>query len=308
MKCRDFQVESDLQPEGLSEPAQLHLGECADCQKFQSDQTRLLEMLGGLEPVDVPKDFNVQVRARIARGRPESPSVFIPALRYVLPLVIVLAVVSFVAVNTLYFVDPGSPVVQSNPSDSVEKPVDDIALQEESIPVLEGQTDNTVAVSAENENPAVVRELTAGQTKNNSNSGGIRDIGPTAEPDVLRDSGGGSQVLSVSPGREVITPLGINTNTQNLAVPPTMNPRTFTVTEVLSLIGIELTTDDENRRVKSVTQNSPAERSGVRTGDVIEEIDGKPLIGENLRERSFQGNKLTVRRADKRLEIVIGTH
>ena len=68
MNCIDFQNEFEVQ-NGLSQSAELHLADCPDCNKFSSQQPKLWEMLHGLGTVEVPKDFDFQLKARIANAQ-----------------------------------------------------------------------------------------------------------------------------------------------------------------------------------------------------------------------------------------------
>ena len=53
----------------LSKQALAHLASCGDCREFRDERARLRELVGSLEPVTAPADFDVRLRARIAAER-----------------------------------------------------------------------------------------------------------------------------------------------------------------------------------------------------------------------------------------------
>jgi hypothetical protein len=67
-ECRDTRREIDELELGHrpSVQATTHIAACAACQQFQADRTSLRELVGSLEPVVAPPDFDMRLRARIA--------------------------------------------------------------------------------------------------------------------------------------------------------------------------------------------------------------------------------------------------
>lgn len=70
-QCRDTRREIDeLELSGPMSPhATSHLASCAPCREFQAGRTELRELVGGLEPVVAPADFDMRLRARIVAER-----------------------------------------------------------------------------------------------------------------------------------------------------------------------------------------------------------------------------------------------
>src|SRR5436190_20734058 len=66
--CRNTRREIDELELGQrpSVPASTHMNVCVDCRKFQAERSSLRELLGSLEPVVAPPDFDMRLRARIA--------------------------------------------------------------------------------------------------------------------------------------------------------------------------------------------------------------------------------------------------
>ena len=57
--------ESELN-QRLSEQAHSHVASCASCRGFRAERTSLRELVGSLEPVAAPGDFEMRLRARLA--------------------------------------------------------------------------------------------------------------------------------------------------------------------------------------------------------------------------------------------------
>lgn len=76
--CRHARREIDELEIGqaLSEVTAAHVASCAPCAQFRSERASLRELIGGLEPVVAPADFDMRLRARIARAGSEPQPFF----------------------------------------------------------------------------------------------------------------------------------------------------------------------------------------------------------------------------------------
>ena len=68
-------------------------------------------------------------------------------------------------------------------------------------------------------------------------------------------------------------------------------------------LGIEIISENGNRRVTSVKKDSIAERSGVKVGDLVEEIDGEKVSGDAVPGKTLQGKQITVFRGTEKVKI-----
>ena len=80
-ECRSVRQEIDQSELGqrLSESSESHVIDCANCAAFRAERTGLRELVGSLRPVTAPADFDMRLRARIAREQDQSssqPSIF----------------------------------------------------------------------------------------------------------------------------------------------------------------------------------------------------------------------------------------
>jgi hypothetical protein len=115
-ECRATRREIDESELGqqLSEQARTHVVLCATCRGFQAERTSLRELVGSLEPVAAPGDFEMRLRARIARepsGRTQSPGFF----RFLTstPAIAAAALVLMLAVSLVWFVQRNANQVTS---------------------------------------------------------------------------------------------------------------------------------------------------------------------------------------------------
>ncbi|HYY41119.1 MAG TPA: hypothetical protein VE775_00215 [Pyrinomonadaceae bacterium] len=66
--CQQCQteIETAARPDALTARATEHLSACAACRALQTERRGLRQLIGELEPVGAPPDFDVRLRARIA--------------------------------------------------------------------------------------------------------------------------------------------------------------------------------------------------------------------------------------------------
>lgn len=73
--CRATRREIDQSElhQRLSDPALSHIQSCEACREFQGERARLRELVGSLDPVLAPGDFDMRLRARIAAEQSRAP-------------------------------------------------------------------------------------------------------------------------------------------------------------------------------------------------------------------------------------------
>jgi len=104
--CRETRLEIDQSElrQPLSAEAEAHAATCAGCAAFRDERFRLRELVGALEPVVAPADFDVRLRARIARERDSHKQPFIFRFIMSTPAIAVAAVLVMV-VGTIVFMN-----------------------------------------------------------------------------------------------------------------------------------------------------------------------------------------------------------
>jgi hypothetical protein len=71
MNCQtcQFEIEELEMNEGLSDEARAHLSVCAVCRAFHDERQALKRLVGSLEAVSAPHDFDFRLRARLAAAK-----------------------------------------------------------------------------------------------------------------------------------------------------------------------------------------------------------------------------------------------
>lgn len=143
--CREVRREidqSELQ-QSFSADTEAHVSGCAACQTFRDERVRLRELVGGLKPVTAPADFEMRLRARIARERDVPQQSFIfrfvmstPAILVAAVLVVAVGVVVFISQRNNHSGAPaqaeagGNERVHPTPSSTVAS----VASKDEAVP------------------------------------------------------------------------------------------------------------------------------------------------------------------------------
>jgi hypothetical protein len=259
---------------------------------LSQDDEKIRRMLGDLARVDAPKNFDFQLKARIKSAKPQdfaAPRLF-PILRYAAPLALAIVVLAAVVINGLYSFDNGSVATVD---DKLPKP----AVENTSLTNNSPQEEKIVAKDT---SPATNTEIFPAISINSNKpekrtfsrdselAGNIKK--PKNSEAQTRNNGGSFEQTSKNPG--VLLPNGFSPN------------NSFSVKGILSINGIEADFSNKKWKVKSVAQNSIAERSGVKVNDVIEAINDKKLSAETIdSEGPLNVKKLTVARGREWLEI-----
>ena len=163
--CREMRREIDQSElrQNLSAAAEAHLAECAACAAFRDERFRLRELIGALEPVVAPADFDVRLRARIARQRDNHQQPFIFRLVMSTPAIVVAAVL-VVVVGTIVFMnqrdrtqtpavastDEGKGTVPLTPLPEVAKTNGEMPVNQEEPSVNPPDTPRHLNISAKN--------------------------------------------------------------------------------------------------------------------------------------------------------------
>lgn len=309
MNCKEFKIEFE-ETRVLSETATLHIGECPDCKVLHFELTRVWRMLEALPRVEAPNDFDFRLKARIATA--ESGD-FQPrwwyALRYVVPVLAAALVLTLVLASQNFFITSPETArdTKENQEKQIEIPQQSVVAPSESI-VAENNSAN------EEEKPPVVTAESGESAAENFERESIvlasdtkdKERGVTQREKI--EDGGGSRVISAEPSKVFILPRGIeNTNSKPIENPSEVTKiKPIFVENLLSEIGIETFSENGKRKVKSVRENSPAQRSGVQVGDEIEAIDDNKL-DKPIESAAIKVKVLTVTRNGEIMKIPLSS-
>ena len=260
---------------------------------LDNDTRKVVELLSALPRVEAPGNFEFGVKAKIAAGNSRSRSGMFSFLKVAAPLSLVLVIGAFVM---YYGTLPGNesvatvnevPAVQPSTADNVEPAVGEMtseALAQVTGPrVTENDEPQVSTVSSDS------RRTTPARRSDRSERAPARQ---------------GSFDISVSPGNVITAPgfesdLGRNRNDNSGSA----GVSGVTVREVFEILGMKGDFVDGGWRVSSTSENSIAARSGIRSNDIIESVDGRTLSASTKLKGNFEGKSLTVRREGKQLKL-----
>ncbi len=249
------------------------------------------QLLGGLKRVEAPGDFDFHVKARIAKGRPAARNAsLIPSwLRVAVPLVLILFVGGYFGFRLIY-----SPAANTEPVARV-----DTVRQPDIAPVIEMPVQTEIVTASTN------KELTAQIGMKPTNASEKTAV---VMPEKLvsktgstnQNRGGGFRDESVGPGT-VLRPKGIDSH--RILPKQIVGSSGLAAQDMLTQLGINATYSEASWKIGVVTQNSIAERSGLKAGDVIEAINDQNLSEKTTLAMPFSGKNIRVRRDGKIMQI-----
>ena len=279
MNCRDFQNEFEDRA-GLSDAANLHLKDCADCENLRRQQSHIWQMIESLPEVAAPADFNAQFRSRVARSEAgDFRHAWWKSLRYVVPAFAAVLVLTMVFASQNFFVSTPQTKLAVVLED--EKPTDLLNNKVEAKP-----SNNAIATTNSNFENANFKI-----TSNTDSSGNSPNlIQKTPLPETAEnqkdekeknrsksdDDFVGSRDFGVNSASPPTLPNGFPSENKTSSNPEDfMKQKNQDVKPSLSVLGIETVAENGGLRIVSVKNNSIAARSGLKTGDLIQSIDGK---------------------------------
>lgn len=254
-----------------------------------ADEAKVRGMLGGMKRVETPKDFGFKVQARIANVRPETfrEKRGFGVLGYAMPLGLVLVVTSAFIINSVY-----------NVGDNTVPPVAGVDMFQQPIVSPGAPQSNEVA------------RVVPGEPRSDSTSGpdantlAVNPNRPSREKKTgdSKDSGGGSRDMTQERPLPFFQPPGAQSNTTGSPGEVVARGQ-IAVRAVLEIVGIRADFADQGWKVRAVEKNSVAERSGVKSGDLIEAINGLPVTDGTQFSGRFIGKNLRVNRDGNTVEI-----
>jgi hypothetical protein len=267
---------------------------------------KVQKMLASLKQVEAPKDFEFRLKARIAKANPKAYQTnYKRRFAYALPAFASIVVSTFVVLNMDFSGDRNR--VSALPETSA---LSNFAPQNSSNELI-ALANTNVNKSAEVIPNADLNAQTGKDEKPRLPSTAANfPQKPKNENrrETQKENRGGGSLVQARTGATVFTPKGLDTNT-NVAPPKDLNSeKPFTVEGLLSTLGVEVIAENGKWKVKNVSQNSTAERSGLKTDDIIETLDGRKLSSASLRDKKIEVKKLGVKRAGAQIEINLQTN
>ncbi|MBC7899770.1 MAG: hypothetical protein H7070_06915 [Saprospiraceae bacterium] len=258
------------------------------------DDRKVAEMLGNLRIIGAPKDFDHRLKARIANASPSAHTAgrFFPVLRYVMPLALFLLIGGAFIWNSALNggqngVTPIAETVQPVIPATIARPA-----------IIENKSVETATSAAppqsENFSPAKIEVTAVRQPKASSR-----------KVETVSENGISSVDRALKQAPKTILPRGFDPEpiVANVVPPGPENKKQFTVREFLAAIGIDAVFAGSFWKVGSVVKNSPADNAGLRTGDLIESIDGRTADEQTVFADGFKAKTIKIVRESKTLVI-----
>ncbi len=150
--CRDTRREID-ELEFSAEPSQraiAHLATCASCRQFRAERAELRELVGSLEPVVAPADFDLRLRARLAAEKSSRPQIFFARL-FSTPALAAVALFVIVTGTVVWITQRQTSSTVSTPSSIAsnrEAPGANRTQPDQNAPVTDSSTTTTAGADA----------------------------------------------------------------------------------------------------------------------------------------------------------------
>ncbi|MGD9563459.1 MAG: PDZ domain-containing protein [Pyrinomonadaceae bacterium] len=261
-----------------------------------SDEHQISRLLGGLKRVEAPKDFDFHLKARIANARPESyrPTGLLSILKYAVPLGLFLAVGAGIFLYTANdprlnddMVQVPAAAASSNSPIPIapDEPKPEVRAADESVIVASASPERPDS-RKENAEPLVASTSPEAVTER-PNRGGSRDFTSSGDPDRR----GNSADLTVRAAETPRTPRGLSS----------LNP--VGVKDALRMMDAEASFEDNAWVVISVRANGIADQLGMKAGDRLKSIDGKPVGERTEFQSSFSATTIQVLRGDATIDL-----
>lgn len=307
-KCRREIDETD-KDQRISDEALAHVAACTPCRTFRAERIALREMVGSLGVVSAPADFDFRLRARLAAEKSVHPSlarrIFAPtshaiaiAAAFVLIVAVAVALKQFKSSNDNIERSAAAapstdshkaPAIHNSQNDSTVPNSADTNSAHNVIRDEQATASRPHARDTKPGNPHAIQESVKTSTNTPQNSSGFA---ATRADNVLlppaNSNSGNEQPGPVSPTQ---VPVQSPEKRSDEARANDLKPAKRVASGPFAAYGIETVTlnaKDAARLgarggvvVVAVHTDTPAARSGLRIGDIIEQVDGRAITGED---------------------------
>lgn len=257
-----------------------------------ADEQKICDLIGRLDSVECPKNFDFRLKARIASADKSDyqPSVW-QTLRYVVPVAACVLVVAFVMVRAGMFsstanqtgdtiASAANPNIQPFDERSGETKIFTVsnttAPEIAAVPNRNGSTNNIPNMDVSLKSPSENRNLSSPKSSKEAES-------------TM------SRVLGVGQNRKPLVPKEFDQESNKKSL----------IKETLDFIGLETEMSGGKLKIINIRENTVADKSGFRIGDLIESVgDTKIIQGETMLKSNNVG-KITVLRDGKIIGIAL---
>jgi membrane-associated protease RseP (regulator of RpoE activity) len=255
------------------------------------DDGDIKRLLGSLERISAPGDLAFRVKAKIAEQKSSGPvrRGWRPAfLRVAAPAALTVAVAA-----GGYFAFIAGPEMPST-----------IAVVEE--PQQFAPPQRTDTAQAE---PPVSSSISGGPVAISSTVANVEKVpaaSRTSQREARREpstTGGGSTVRAARPPDAPLLPRGIEPEAVISGTRPGEGASEHRISEILQMIGIDAERGPMGWNVVGTTSAGLGGRAGIRAGDIVVAIDGKPITDTEVTRGTTTIRSLQVIREGRRLTV-----
>jgi len=224
------EIEQSELHQRLSGAAVRHIESCPACHEFQLERNRLRELIGSLEPVAAPGDFDVRLRARIAADRQQnSPGSFLGRFVISTPAIAAAAVIVMLTGAIVWFAqhrrDQESTLASGAPARTEQ------AITPSDKPA-EGTDSNSPAVAADTHPPITLtaqapkdrnlyRDTSSKSTGARGPVGPATDFNVTGAESIRQGEQRAGEVSLSAPVKPLVVSLEDNSGTKRrISLPP----------------------------------------------------------------------------------------
>lgn len=269
-----------------------------ELENLSETDRKLCRMLAGLERVEAPKDFDFHLKARIAKADPRAyRKSSAGRLGYLVPAAGLAAVLALAGFYGNFSGGENTPIN----AESVTAPFESVQPQS---PLTKqfAQISNANSNSFESNSAPTVAVQRISNLPSDENEAKRTDDGRRIERRSSKPDSNTSQVRA-STVPPVIGPRGIDPD-KRVEIPESeVEEKDFEAQSLLNTLGVETVLENGSIKIKSLPQNSPAARFGLKSGDVIESINDQKISNGKIRGKRVDMKKIGVKRGAETVQI-----
>jgi hypothetical protein len=267
------------------------------------------QILGSLEKIDAPKDFNFQLKSKIANTKATRKNqVFWRYFAVAVPSLACVLLAAFFVFNRN--VQQPATVAEVKEPQKIQTPtIVEIPIIKDLKPTKDSNTENAENLPDKDQNPQkslpiiepkIVDEKIYAKVEKQPDikpeSVKLAPKKPKAKDDFI-----GVKTEAGTDIEKPLQPKGLNASSANTTINQT--DTVFEIENLLDDLGVEAIAENGKLKVKSVKKNSLAERSGVKTDDVIDAVDNQKIAPKEIRKKAFDAKSISITREGKTIEL-----
>ncbi|MDH3494397.1 MAG: hypothetical protein OEM82_12655 [Acidobacteriota bacterium] len=302
MNCLTFKENFESREE-LAGAMLSHAETCESCRMYADQEHKLDGLFSELADIEAPDTFGMSVRLRIKDKRNTLSGLWASA-RIAIPVAAMLLIVGFVVISSDLFSTAG-PVtngVAERETSELQDRSDQLNLEGEENPTAETdavqdgqQLEGFPSTESKPGDPPAPRGTPdlAQVAPSENKRGQSKNVGSIDSADSAFEEVETTNPPGLDPGKPVKSS-------------PSALTKTFTAVEILNTLGVQAVWKAGRLYVTSVSAGGVGFRSGLKKGDHVIALDGRPVSPGGTALGQVKGETLTIRRAGRQILVRIG--